>query len=70
VLSQELSKQAGRDLYRYASEGDRIVLPARITGTAEHPSVTVDVADALARAAKNQLKEKAKSFLKGIIRQP
>jgi AsmA protein len=70
VLSQELSKQAGRDLYRYASEGDRIVLPARIAGTAEHPSVTVDVAAALARAAKNQLKEKAKSFLKGIIRRP
>jgi hypothetical protein len=44
------------------------VLPARITGTAEHPSVTVDIADALARAAKNQLKEKAKSLLKGIIR--
>lgn len=68
VLSEELSKQAGRDLYRYASEGNRIVLPARITGTAEHPSVTVDIADALARAAKNQLKEKAKSLLKGIIR--
>jgi uncharacterized protein involved in outer membrane biogenesis len=68
VLSEELSKQAGRDLYRYASEGNRIVLPARISGTAEHPSVTVDIADALARAAKNQLEERAKSFLKGIIR--
>ncbi len=68
ILSEELSKQAGRDLYRYASENNRIVLPARITGTAEHPSIMIDMADALARAAKNQLKERAKTFLKGIIR--
>lgn len=68
VLSPELSQQAGRDLIRYASEGNRVVLPARISGTAEHPSVTVDVAEALARAAKNQLKEKVKSLLRGIIR--
>jgi uncharacterized protein involved in outer membrane biogenesis len=68
VLSRELSAQAGRDLYRYASEGDRIVLPAKITGTASRPGVSIDMADALARAAKNKLRERAKSFLEGIIR--
>ena len=33
ILSRELSAQAGRDLYRLAREDDRIILPARITGT-------------------------------------
>jgi uncharacterized protein involved in outer membrane biogenesis len=68
VLSRELSAQAGRDLYRYAREGDRIVLPARIGGTAAHPSVSIDLADALARAAQNELKKRARSFLERIIR--
>jgi uncharacterized protein involved in outer membrane biogenesis len=68
ILSRELSAQAGRDLYRYASEGDRIVLPAFVTGTAAHPNVSINVADALMRAARNKLKERMNSLLKGIIR--
>ena len=44
MLSRELSAQAGRDLYRLAREGDRIVLPARIGGTVASPTVFVDVA--------------------------
>ena len=55
VLSRELSAQAGRDLYRYASEGDRIVLPGRIRGTAVHPTWTIDPAKALQRALENAL---------------
>ena len=68
ILSAELSAQAGRDLYRYASEGNRIVLPARITGTAAHPAMTIDTAQALQRALENTLKARAKSFLDRIIR--
>lgn len=68
VLSRELSAQAGRDLYRYASEGDRIVLPARITGTAVHPVVAIDPAKVLQRALENTLKSKVKSLLNGVIR--
>ncbi len=68
VLSRELSAQAGRDLYRYASEEGRIVLPGRITGTAANPSVTIDVADALKRALQNTIKSRAKSWLDRIIR--
>jgi uncharacterized protein involved in outer membrane biogenesis len=68
VLSRELSAQAGRDLIRYASEGDRVVLPGRITGTAAHPAITIDTAQALQRALKNELKSRAKSFLKSIIK--
>jgi hypothetical protein len=68
VLSPELSAQAGRDLYRYASEGNRIVLPGRITGTAAHPSVTIDMAEAVQRALKNTIKQRAKSWLDRIIK--
>jgi hypothetical protein len=49
-------------------EGDRIVLPALVTGTAAHPAVSINLADALMRAARNKLRERARSFLDGIIR--
>jgi uncharacterized protein involved in outer membrane biogenesis len=68
VLSRDLSAQAGRDLYRYASEGDRIVLPGRITGTAAHPSITIDTAAALKRALQNTIKSRVKSLFDRIIR--
>jgi uncharacterized protein YhdP len=68
VLSRELSAQAGRDLIRYASEGDRVVLPGRITGTAAHPGISIDTAQALQRALKNELKSRARSLLERIIR--
>ena len=68
ILSRELSSQAGRDLYRYAAEGERIMLPGRITGTVAHPSITLDTAQALERALKNTIKSRAKSLLDRIIR--
>ena len=61
-LSRELSAQAGRDLYRLAREGDRIVLPARITGTVARPTVFVDVAAALNRAIRNRVEDEVKSL--------
>jgi uncharacterized protein involved in outer membrane biogenesis len=61
-LSRELSAQAGRDLYRLAREGDRIVLPARITGTVASPTVFVDVASALRRALRNRFEDEVKSL--------
>jgi uncharacterized protein involved in outer membrane biogenesis len=62
ILSRELSAQAGRDLYRLAREGERIVLPARITGTATSPTVFVDVQAALSRALRNQAQDRIKSL--------
>jgi uncharacterized protein involved in outer membrane biogenesis len=62
ILSRELSAQAGRDLYRLAREDDRIVLPARITGTAASPTVFVDVQAALMRALKNKTQDQLKSL--------
>jgi uncharacterized protein involved in outer membrane biogenesis len=63
LLSPELSAQAGRDLYRLAREGDRVVLPARITGTVSEPSVFIDVASALHRALRNKAEDEMKSLL-------
>ena len=63
MLSRELSAQAGRDLYRLAREGDRIVLPARISGTVGSPTVFVDVQAALNRAIRNRAEDEVKSFL-------
>lgn len=63
MLSRELSAQAGRDLYRLAREGERIVLPARITGTVGSPTVFVDVQAALQRAVRNRAEDEIKGFL-------
>jgi hypothetical protein len=63
VLSRELSAQAGRDLYRLAREGERIVLPATIDGTIGSPTVFIDVQAALGRALRN----KAQDELKGLF---
>ena len=63
VLSKELSAQAGRDLYRLAREGDRIVLPARITGPVAGPTVTVDVKAALGRALRNKVEDQIRGLL-------
>jgi uncharacterized protein involved in outer membrane biogenesis len=61
-LSRELSAQAGRDLYRIAREGDRIVLPARIGGTVASPTVFVDMKGVLERAIRNQVEDEVKSL--------
>ena len=63
MLSRELSAQAGRDLYRLAREGERVVLPARITGTVGSPTVFVDVQAALQRALRNRAEDEIKGFL-------
>jgi uncharacterized protein YhdP len=62
VLSKELSAQAGRDLYRLAHEGERIVLPARITGPVASPTVMVDVKAALGRALRNKVQDEIRGL--------
>jgi len=68
VLSQELTAQAGTDLRRYAEQNGHVVLPATVGGTLTHPTVFVDTVAAMRRAAENEVKRKAGSFLKGIIK--
>jgi uncharacterized protein involved in outer membrane biogenesis len=63
-LSDELSRQAGRDLIRYTQEQGRVTLPATITGTAAAPRVRINVADMAKRALVNRAKEEAQKVLK------
>jgi uncharacterized protein involved in outer membrane biogenesis len=63
-LSDELSKQAGRDLVRYTQEGGRVTLPATITGSAAAPQVRIDIASLAKRAVTNRANEEAQKALK------
>jgi uncharacterized protein involved in outer membrane biogenesis len=63
-LSDELSKQAGRDLVRYTQEEGRVTLPVKVRGTLEAPSVQIDVADLTRRAIQNRATDEVKELLK------
>jgi uncharacterized protein involved in outer membrane biogenesis len=63
-LSDELSRQAGRDLVRYTQEGGRVTLPATITGSAAAPQVRIDVASMARRALTDRATEEAQKALK------
>ena len=63
-LSDELSKQAGRDLLRYTQAQGRVTLPMTVSGSAANPQVHVDVADMAKRAVTNRATEEAQKALK------
>ena len=63
-LSEELSKQAGRDLARYTQQEGRVTLPVTITGSAESPQVRIDVASAAKRAITNRATEEVEGAIK------
>lgn len=54
ILSEELTSQAGTDLVRYTREGNRVVLPARVSGTLAKPRVTIDASAAIKRGLINE----------------
>jgi len=62
-LSEALSAQAGNDLSRYTREGNRVVLPALVGGTLEHPRVTIDAAAAVKRGLRNEVESRLKGLL-------
>jgi uncharacterized protein involved in outer membrane biogenesis len=68
ILSPELSAQAGRDLYRYAHEGNRIVLPITISGRLGAPSPSIDTSNVLQRAIRNKVEEEAGSLLRKLLK--
>jgi uncharacterized protein involved in outer membrane biogenesis len=68
ILSAELSAQAGRDLYRLARDGNRIVLPAHIGGTVSSPTVTLDIVSALQRAIRNKAEEQIKGLFDSLLK--
>ena len=69
-LSEELSKQAGTDLFRYTHEGNRIVLPARLGGSVGSPHLSIDAAAAVKRGLKNEIQQRLGDILDRFKQQP
>jgi hypothetical protein len=67
-LSDALSQQAGRDLYRLTQQQGRVTLPVTVTGSARAPSVQIDVAGLAGRALKNTAEQEIKKRLKDLFR--
>jgi hypothetical protein len=65
-LSESLSAQAGTDLARFTREGNRIVLPAVVSGTLEAPRVTIDAKAAISRGLRNEVQRRLKDLLGGL----
>lgn len=63
-LSEALSKQAGTDLVRFTREGNRVLLPARISGTLEAPRITIDAAAAARRGLRNEAERRLRDLFK------
>ena len=68
VLSDQLSAQAGRDLYKYARDGNRVVVPAIVSGPLAAPSVSLDVGAAANRAFRNVLESELDKALKRMLK--
>lgn len=66
-LSEELSAQAGRDLVRYTRDGNRVVLPATVSGTVASPFVMIDMKQAAQRALTNEIQNRATSALDRLM---
>lgn len=65
-LSEDLSSQAGRDLYKYAHDGPRVVLPATVKGPLASPSVSIDLGAAAGRALRNEVDDQVKKALERL----
>jgi uncharacterized protein involved in outer membrane biogenesis len=68
VLSPELTRQAGTDLARYTREGDRVVLPAVLSGTVQQPKVIIDATAAVTRGLRNETERRLKGLLEGVFK--
>jgi uncharacterized protein involved in outer membrane biogenesis len=62
-LSEALSQQAGRDLYRLTQEGGRVTLPAVVSGPIDGLSARIDVGAAATRAIRNRAVEEAEKAI-------
>jgi len=67
-LSDDLSKQAGRDLVKYTQKDGRVTLPAKVSGSADDLHVGVDTGEMAKRAITNAAGEQAKKLLQGLGR--
>jgi hypothetical protein len=66
VLSERLSAQAGRDLYRFTRSGNRVVLPAVISGTLAQAHVRIDAAAVVRRGLQNEVQRRLEDLLERV----
>ena len=66
VLSERLSSQAGTDLYRFTRSGNRIVLPAIVSGTLGQPRILIDTAAAVRRGLRNEVERRLQDLFERI----
>ncbi len=69
-LSETLSAQAGTDLARFTREGNRILLPAVVSGTLDAPHVSIDAGAAVQRGLRNEVQRRLKDILGGLVPAP
>ena len=69
-LSEALSAQAGTDLARFTREGNRVLLPAVISGTLDAPRLTIDAGAAVRRGLKNEVQRRLKDILGTLVPAP
>ena len=67
-LSPELSKEAGPDLVRYASDDGKVTLPVSVSGPVSRLVVTPDVSETARRALSKQVSEGLSSLFKRVIK--
>ena len=66
VLSERLSAQAGTDLYRFTRSGNRVVLPAIVSGTLGQPRILIDTAAAVRRGLRNEVERRLQDLFERI----
>jgi uncharacterized protein involved in outer membrane biogenesis len=66
VLSDALSSQANRAVYRYTQMGNRVVLPATIGGTLSEPRIGIDAAAAVRRGVANEVERRLRDFFERV----
>jgi uncharacterized protein involved in outer membrane biogenesis len=67
-LSDDLSKQAGRDLVKYTQKDGRVTLPAKVSGSADDLHVGIDTGDLAKTAITNAAGDNAKKLLQRLGR--
>ena len=66
ALSPELSAKAGRAMTRYARAGNRIVLPARLSGTLAAPRISIDAGAMIRRGLQNEIERRLQDLAERV----
>ena len=68
VLSDQLSAQAPSNVYRFTRAGNRIVLPALVSGSLTSPRVRIDTGAVARRGLQNEIERRLQDLLERVPR--